>query len=113
MEQRMNNGNRAPESAEMEYGWEAWEAIPRDGPAVFVIDTAAFDRGVIRGRWIEVAEDDAELQAALTELLGQKPEEGSWAVVDQIGLGPVMAPETMAVSELATVESELGTGRAR
>lgn len=110
MERTMNNGNGANEISEMEDGWEAWDAVPRDGPAVFVVDTAAFDQGVIRGRWLGVAGGDPKLHAALTELLGQKPEEGSWAVVDQIGLGPVMAPETMTAAELTTVAEELRPG---
>lgn len=107
MERRMNTGNGANESSRLDDGWEAWEAIPRDGPAVFVVDTAAFDHGVIRGRWIEVADGDREVHVALMALLGQEPQEGTWAVVDQIGLGPVMAPETLTVGELATVAEEL------
>ncbi len=88
-------------------GWEAWDAVPRDGPAVFVVDTTAFDRGVVRGRWLDVGADPEALHTDLTELLGREPEEGSWAIIDQVGLGERMAPETMAIARLATVADDL------
>lgn len=92
-------------------GWEAWEAIPRDGPAVFIVDTVALSQGVVRGRWVSVADADGgmNLHAELTALLGHEPEEGSWAVVDQVGLGGVMAPETLSVVDLAAVAEDLRT----
>ena len=99
--------NGAPEAAN---GWDAWEAVPRDGPAVFVVDTVAFDHGIVRGRWLSVADGQVNLHAELTELLGHEPEEGTWAVVDQIGLGSVMAPETMSVDDLTGVAEDLRTG---
>lgn len=95
------------EQAEEANGWEAWEASPRDGPAVFVVDTAAFDQGTIRGRWINPNDDAAVVNEQLAELLGRQPEEGSWAVVDQVGLGAVMMPETLAVDELRVAVDEL------
>jgi hypothetical protein len=88
-------------------GWAAWNAVPRDGPALFAVDATAFDRGVVRGRWLNVGADQAQLYDELTELLGQAPEEGTWAVVDQIGLGQRMAPEMMSVTDLTTVARDL------
>jgi len=88
-------------------GWEAWDAVPRDGPSVFVVDTKAFDHGVVRGRWLDVSADGAALHDQLTELLGREPEEGSWAIIDQVGLGALMVPETMPTSGLSTVVADL------
>lgn len=88
-------------------GWEAWNAVPRDGPAVFIVDVGAFDCGVVRGRWFGVKADQEELRAELTDLLGYEPEEGSWAIVDQVGLGDLMAPETMTVADLTAVSADL------
>lgn len=107
MERSIKSENGWNEVAEAAEGWEAWEAVTRDGPAVFVVDTAAFDHGLVRGRWLGVADGQPMLHAELTELLGHQPEEGSWAVIDQIGLGAVMAPETMTVADLATVADDL------
>jgi len=99
--------------AETVDGWEAWDAVPRDGPAVFVVDTAAFDRGIVRGRWLAVDAGQAALQLELTELLGRPPAEGSWAVVDQVGLGELMAPEAMTVASLNGVADDLLAGGSR
>lgn len=102
----VNRENGVRNDSEMS-GWEAWDAIPRDGPAVFVVDTAAFDQGVVRGRWLDLGADQAVLHAELTELLGHEPEEGAWAVVDQVGLGKLMTPETMPAASLTTVVADL------
>lgn len=104
MERQQHFENRGTEEAT---GWEAWEASPRDGPAVFVVDTAVFDQGTVRGRWINPNDDPAVVGEQLAELLGRLPEEGSWAVVDQQGLGPIMMPETLAVPELRVAVDEL------
>ncbi len=88
-------------------GWEAWDAVPRDGPAVFVVDTTAFDHGIVRGRWLDVGAGRDQLHAELTELLGRPPEAGSWAIIDQVGLGELMASETMSITNLTTVAEDL------
>lgn len=102
-----NTGNGFRTESEASDGWEAWDAVPRDGPAVFVVDTKAFDHGVIRGLWLEVSADGTALHDQLTELLGREPEEGTWAIIDQVGLGALMAPETMPTSGLSTVVADL------
>lgn len=107
MERISNNENGSRMDAEASDGWEAWDAVPRDGPAVFVVDTIAFDHGTVRGRWLDVRDDHAALHAELTKLLGREPEEGAWAIVDQIGLGELMAPETMSIANLTTVAEDL------
>ncbi len=91
-------------------GWKAWEAAPRDGPGIFVIDTAALDAGELRGRWLDPTADPETLRGQVQELLGREPVECSWAIVDQVGLGPVMVPETLAVDEVATVVQDLVGG---
>jgi hypothetical protein len=105
-----NNGNGLENGSEVS-GWEAWDAVPRDGPAVFVVDVGALDHGVVRGRWLDARAEQEVLHGELTELLGSEPEEGAWAIVDQVGLGELMAPETMTVPELATVAEDLAAER--
>lgn len=95
------------DQAEEATGWEAWEASPRDGPAVFVVDTTALDQGRVRGCWIDPNDDPGLVSAQLAALIGRPPEAGSWAVVDQLGLGPVMMPETLAVEELRAAVGEV------
>ncbi|MCA1701743.1 MAG: hypothetical protein LC808_00105 [Actinobacteria bacterium] len=31
-----------------------WDALPRDGPAVFVADTALLDAGLVKGCWLDL-----------------------------------------------------------
>ncbi|HSH59422.1 MAG TPA: hypothetical protein VK988_07230, partial [Acidimicrobiales bacterium] len=84
-------------------------AAPRDGPGLFVIDTRAFDNaGEIRGRWLDPDVEPEVLYDQVRQLLGREPVEGAWAVIDQVGLGPLMVPETMAIDEVAAVIRELG-----
>ena len=67
-------------------GWDAWDAVPRDGPAVFVVDAEAFDRGEVIGKWINPFIDHHEIDEQLRQLLGVEPKQGRWAIVDQVGL---------------------------
>lgn len=92
-------------------GWRAWEAAPRDGPAIFVIDTRVFDDdGEIRGRWLDPNIAPEVLYEQVRALLGREPVEGSWAIIDQVGLGPLMVPETLGVNEVRSAAEELAGG---
>lgn len=74
-----------------------------------MIDTTVYDGlGVIRGCWLDPTAAPETLTRQVRELLGREPAAGGWAIVDQVGLGPVMVPETMAVDEVAAVIGELG-----
>ncbi len=107
MERISEIASQENQESEAAGGWEEWNAVPRDGPAVFVADAVAWDQGIIHGRWLEIRADRATLHTQLTDLLGREPEEGTWAILDQIGLGPVMAPETMPVADLTTLTEYL------
>lgn len=88
-------------------GWEAWEAAPRDGPAVFVIDAPRQDKhGELRGAWLDPTVGTATFALEIAKLLGREPNIGEWAIVDQIGLGALMLPETFNLSELGDVLTE-------
>ncbi len=88
-------------------GWGEWNAIPRDGPAVFVVDMEIADRERrIQGRWIDPTETTEEIERQLAELLGRMPDEGSWAIVDQVGLGPLMVPEVLAATDIPVAARE-------
>ncbi len=92
-------------------GWRAWEAAPRDGPAIFVIDTSMFDdHGELRGCWLDPNMAPEVLYEQVRALLGREPVEGSWAVIDQVGLGPLMLPETLGVDEVRSSAQELAGG---
>src|SRR5262245_17302404 len=88
-------------------GWDAWEAAPRDGPAVFVIDAPRLDtHGELRGAWIDPTVGTATVALEIAKLLGRKPNIGEWAIIDQIGLGAEMLAETFNLSDLNAVLDE-------
>lgn len=86
---------------EINEGWEAWNAVPRDGPAVFVVDLQALEtEGRVHGRWLNTMRDAEDVTAELREVLGREPIVNTWAVIDQVGLGRRMIPDTLAPEEL-------------
>ena len=45
--------------------FKTWDAVPRDGPAVFVVDIEVLDRdGRIEGRWISLAADEHQSRSS-------------------------------------------------
>jgi len=96
------NNNHAHET-----GWEAWDAVPRDGPAVFIVDTRALDQeGQLRGRWISLEQDETAIVSCIEGVLGRPPDDG-WAIVDQVGLGRRMVPADLTVGELPDLARQL------
>lgn len=81
-------------------GWSEWDAVPRDGPAVFIVDRRAWDEGTVRGRWCNPLAPAHEVRAQIGELLGSEAAEQEWAIVDQVGLGPLMLPELLRADAL-------------
>jgi hypothetical protein len=80
---------------------DRWDAVPRDGPAVFVIggDSASG----MTGDWIDPTVEIEQVADAVAAATGQPPENGSWAVVDQIGLGTEMLPEHLSIESLVRI----------
>ena len=92
----MESDNRQTEHG----GFNAWDAVPRDGPAVFIIDIARLDNEErLHGRWIDLDGSPAAVAAQVAEATGGAGA-GSWAIVDQTGLGTRMVPEDFPLSEL-------------
>ena len=79
-------------------GWKTWDAAPRDGPAVFLVDTKAFDQGQVLGVWIRLHAEQ-ELQREQLIVLSAFTATGQYAVIDQIGL-PRMVPEHFSAGEV-------------
>ncbi|MEA3078203.1 MAG: hypothetical protein QOF60_3111 [Actinomycetota bacterium] len=90
-------------------GWDAWDAAPRDGPAIFAVDAQALDEEQrLHGVWLKLQSPPDKLRQQLQELLGRTPESGTWAIIDQIGLGQAMVPETMSFTELVALCAAAG-----
>lgn len=78
-----------------------WDAVPRDGPAVFVANADLLDLGIIHGRWIDPREPEPVLRDQLVATLGgQVVQRRAWAVIDQINVGEAMLPEAPSLADL-------------
>jgi hypothetical protein len=79
---------------------DAYDAVPRDGPAVFVMDTASpAHEGPPRGRWLDPTQPADVLHRQIGEVVGDSS--NGWAIIDQVGLGPIMVPEQLSLSALS------------
>lgn len=96
------NTNQHEQSVPDERWFDQWDAAPRDGPAVFIVDTATYDRhGTPWGRWIDPTREPEAVRSDIEECVGiELTEAGQWAVVDQIGLGDAMIPEQLSIDAL-------------
>jgi hypothetical protein len=80
---------------------KGYDAVPRDGPAVFAADAAGLDRGEWPwGRWLNPLASIPTLERQLAEVFGPDAEPGRWVIIDQRDLGPVMVPEVLSVRAL-------------
>lgn len=78
-----------------------WLDEPVQAPAIFVINTAAYDHdGTIEGRWLDPTADPDQLREELQQLVGDTATPGRWAVIDQVGCGNTMLPETGSLEAL-------------
>lgn len=81
---------------------DAWDAVPRDGPAVLVADADAFDlRNEVVGGWIDPSMPRPELNEAIAAVVGPLAfRAGRWVVLDQVRMGSVMVPEELSIERL-------------
>lgn len=81
--------------------FDAWDAVPRDGPALFI---ATCDDGrPVAGTWVRTDQPEhffrGELALLLNEPLATR-DQRDWLVLDQIGIGETMTPERVNLSGL-------------
>ena len=94
----MSEGRDSKQGGENSERWNAWDAVPRDGPAIFLVETKAFDQGQVQGVWIrQHAEQDLQREQLIE--LSAFTATGQYAVIDQIGLS-VMMPEHFSAGEV-------------
>lgn len=82
---------------------ERFDAVPRDGPAVFIVNRAAFDRGELVGGWLPVSDDVEAMTTAVEDIIGDTIESSrrSWIIIDQIDMGGTMIDEDAPLDTLA------------
>jgi hypothetical protein len=79
---------------------DGYDAVPRDGPAVFVADTTKLDHGELHGRWIGLDQPTADIATEISRVTERSPIDGGWAVVDQTRLGATMCDEAITFDGL-------------
>lgn len=94
---------------------DAYDAVPRDEPAVFVADCEKLDRGELHGRWIGLDQPAADIAADISRVTDRSPIDGGWAIVDQARIGATMSDEDISfdgLTRLARLHREQAGGSA-
>src|SRR5262245_33185090 len=80
---------------------DAWDAVPRDGPAIFI--ATCIDDRPVAGAWVTANQPEpyflAELAFLLHEPLDAR-ERREWVVLDQVGIAEPMLPERLNLAGL-------------
>lgn len=83
------------------------DAVPRDGPAIYLADAAVLHAGRLIGRWVRLDTPLAEVAEEVGQLVGERPD--NWVVIDQVGIGEAMLDEQPTLIELlAALHHESG-----
>jgi hypothetical protein len=94
-EQHNEGGQRQP------HWLDAYDAVPRDGPAVLLATTDLRDGETPRGGWVDVSEDEMQVWRDVEAAVGAVAVgDGRWEIIDQIDMGPQMLPDQLSLSEL-------------
>jgi antirestriction protein len=96
---------------------EADSQPERDGqlwPRIYVADLAAYNNGILYGRWLDAASGEDELQDGIAVMLADSPtpDAEEWAIHDYDGFGSLHLGEyesTATISRLARGIAEHGT----
>lgn len=90
-----------PATDETEAFWKGYDAVPRDGPAAFIVRTAALDQGTLHGQWLDATAPAIGIARQIEGLTGQPGELGGYSIIDQAGFGAEMLEEDLTPGELA------------
>lgn len=90
---------------DMEQQWlQAWEANPRDGPAVYIETVDTIGDTALRGAWIDLTTDSDEVHQQIVDAVGAAAvASASWRIIDQVGVGDTMLPEDLEPAELRRI----------
>lgn len=81
----------------------SYDAVPRDGPAVFVADAAAWDRGEIRGVWVDALTPPGRVVQRLPTSLVETLDSTSWRWSTKSGSARRRSARTTSVTRTLSV----------
>lgn len=92
-----------PANSEHRDNPEEGEREPRAQPRIYVASLADYNDGRLHGAWIDAAQDDDELGAAVKDMLAQSPSPGAeeWAIHDYEDFGPLRLDEFESLATVA------------
>jgi antirestriction protein len=72
-------------------------------PKIYVACLAAYNAGILHGKWIDAAQDADSLHCEVQEILKQSPEPFAeeWAIHDYEGFGDIRIEEYQPLSEIS------------
>jgi antirestriction protein len=92
---------QTPDEEPQEY-WPDPEVEPR----IYVADLAAYNAGVLRGTWIDAAQDEAEIHDVITGMLQDSPSDmhaEEWAIFDFEGFNGLRIRESEDLAHVSKV----------
>jgi hypothetical protein len=89
----MKEQQHESERPDRETGWWLYDAVPRDGPAIYVVAAETWDQGDVTGIWIELESPTDKVVELLSAVAGRALELDDLRVVDQVGVGKLMLDE--------------------
>ena len=94
-----------PANSENNDNPEEGEREPRAQPRIYVASLADYNDGRLHGAWIDAAQDDDELGAAVKDMLARSPSPGAeeWAIHDYEDFGPLRLDEFESLATVAKV----------
>ena len=74
-------------------------------PRIYVADLAAFNNGVLYGRWIDASQDADDIHAEIQKMLAASPVPGAeeWRIDDFDGLGSYRLSEYESIENAAAI----------
>jgi hypothetical protein len=87
---------------------EGYDAVPRDGPAVFVADRTRLAAGDLFGRWVRLDQTIGGIALEVSLVTDQPAAEGGWTILDQAQLGEVMCDEALTFDGLTRLAEQVG-----
>jgi antirestriction protein len=87
------------------------EQAPHDTntPRIYVACLAAYNAGILHGRWINAAQDAADIRKEIAEMLKKSPEPFAeeWAIHDYEGFGDYQVSESEDIDEIAAIAAQI------
>jgi antirestriction protein len=84
------------------------EAVPRNGPRIYVASLSDYNNGILHGDWLDATDEPDQLHAGINTMLATSPTTRrygepaeEWAIHDYEGFGPLRIGEYTGVERIS------------